>query len=255
MNENKIITGKRIIEIKGLNYSWPDGENVLSDISFRVDEHETVGLVGPSGAGKSTLLLHLNGLLPQRLPDSNSASVYVSDVPVSRSNAVGIRQLVGLLFQEPDDQLFCSTVADDIAFGPLNLGLPHDEVRQRVAEAMAAVNLSDLASRSPLQLSLGERKRVCLAGLLACRPSVLALDEPASSLDPRGRRQLISILSKFDGSILVASHDLDFVAQLCSRVIVLDEGRVRANGPTRDVLTNESLMDKHGLEVPLRFTL
>jgi cobalt/nickel transport system ATP-binding protein len=241
-----------VIEVNDLDYSWPTGEQALANIRFCIRAREAVGLVGPSGAGKSTLLLHLNGLLPDPLPTNNSISIKINGFPVSKPNVVTVRQAVGLLFQEPDDQLFCSTVADDVAFGPLNLGLSQAEVRQRVTDALNAVGLINLAARSPLQLSLGERKRVCLAGLLACRPEILALDEPASSLDPRARKQLLSILSQFNGSILVASHDLDFVAQLCTRVIVLDQGRIQADGPTNEVLTNKSLLEKHGLEVPLR---
>ena len=240
-----------VVEVDGLDYSWPTGEQTLSNVTLSIHSNETVGLVGPSGAGKSTLLMHLNGLLPDSL-SKNGAAIRIEGLPVTKTNAATIRQTVGLLFQEPDDQLFCSTVAEDVAFGPLNLGLSHDEVRQRVATSLRSVGMAELAARSPLQLSLGERKRVCLAGLLACRPAILALDEPASSLDPRARRQLLSILAKFDGSILLASHDLDFVAQLCDRVIVLDEGRVQADGPTQDILTDESLMEKHGLEVPMR---
>ncbi|MCL4114579.1 UNVERIFIED_CONTAM: hypothetical protein GTU68_054792 [Idotea baltica] len=239
------------VHVDGLSYRWPNGEHALQDLSFSVRTGEAVGLVGPSGAGKSTLLRHLNGLLPEKLPTSK-ALVTINQQPVTNSNASAIRQIVGLLFQEPDDQLFCSQVAEDVAFGPLNLGLSHDEVRQRVKESLTAVGLLQLANRSPMQLSLGERKRVCLAGLLACRPNVLALDEPASSLDPRSRRQLLAILKTFDGTIIVASHDLDFVSRLCGRVIVLDSGKIHADGTTDEILTNPVLMEKHGLEVPYR---
>lgn len=242
------------VEVAGLNYSWPSGEQALFDLNFCIAAGENVGLVGPSGAGKSTLLRHLNGLLPEKLP-TQKAAVMIHQQPVTKHNATTVRQNVGLLFQEPDDQLFCAQVAEDVAFGPLNLGLPHDEVRRRVTDSLTAVGLLDLANRSPLQLSVGQRKRVCLAGLLACQPKVLALDEPASSLDPRSRKQLLSILKRFEGSIVVASHDLDFVAQLCRRVIVLDEGKIQADGPMDEILTDESLMAKHGLEVPLRLTM
>ena len=239
------------IQIEGLSYRWPNGENALQDLNFSIRTGEAVGLIGPGGAGKSTLLRHLNGLLPEKLPATNVA-ITINEQAMTKSNATAIRQNVGLLFQEPDDQLFCSQVAEDVAFGPLNLGLSHDEVRRRVTESLTAVGLLEFANRSPLQLSLGERKRVCLAGLLACQPSVLALDEPASSLDPRSRRQLLAILKKFAGTIIVASHDLDFVSQLCGRVIVLDGGHIHADGSIDRILTDASLMEKHGLEVPLR---
>ena len=239
------------VQIEGLSYRWPTGENALRDLNFSIGSGEAVGLIGPSGAGKSTLLRHLNGLLPEKLPATNAA-ITINKQPVTKPNAAAIRQNVGLLFQEPDDQLFCSLVAEDVAFGPLNLGLSHDEVRRRVTQSLTNVGLLELANRSPLQLSLGERKRVCLAGLLACEPGVLALDEPASSLDPRSRRQLLTILKTFAGTIIVASHDLDFVAQLCSRVIVLDDGQIHADGPIDRVLTDAALMEKHGLEVPYR---
>lgn len=245
------------IDVRGLNYTYPGGsERALSEVSFGVHPGEIVGLVGPSGAGKSTLLMHLNGLLPERAPQcAAEAAVHVENLPVCREHLPDIRRLVGLLFQDPDDQLFCPTVAEDVAFGPLNLNLPNDEVRSRIAESLQAVGLDGYEDRSTLRLSVGERKRVCLAGLLACRPRVLALDEPFSNLDPRARRSLVSILANFDGCQIIATHDLDLVVELCSRVIVLDGGMIRADGPTRTILSNGRLMEAHGLEVPLRLRL
>ena len=241
------------IRVENLRYAYSNGTVALDDVSFNVREGETVGLVGPGGAGKSTLLLHLNGLLPAALPrDSKSAHIFFQDTPLTEKTAGNIRQRVGLMFQEPDDQLFSGTIADDVAFGPRNQGLAVDEIRQRVADALAAVDLADFERRSPLQLSLGERKRVCLAGLLACRPQILALDEPSSGLDPRAKKQLMQIMRNFSGSRIVASHDLDFIAQVCDRVMILDSGRIQSVGATRDILTDSILMERHGLEVPLR---
>ncbi len=249
------------VDVRRLSFRYPGGTNVLTDISFTIAPGEIVGLVGPSGAGKSTLLQHLNGLLPSVLPDESVAwsgdqpqpnSVKIDGIAIARQTANEIRQRVGFLFQDPDDQLFCPTVFEDVAFGPLNLGLPPDEVRLRVEQSLAAVGLAGYESRSTLRLSLGERKRVSLAGVFACQPSLLALDEPFSSLDPRARRTLIAILKKFPGSQIIATHDLDVVVDLCHRVLLLDAGQLRAAGPTADILGNAALMDRHGLEVPWR---
>jgi energy-coupling factor transporter ATP-binding protein EcfA2 len=245
-----------VLEVNGLSYAYPNGQRALQDVRFSLTRGEIVGIVGPSGAGKSTLLLHLNGLLPQRAqhasPSSNGAAIHVAGLSVGGQHLAEIRRLVGFLFQDPDDQLFCPTVREDVAFGPLNLGLPREDIERRIAESLAAVRLEGYEHRSTLQLSLGERKRVCLAGVLACHPLILALDEPFSNLDPRARRMLIDVLQRFEGSQLIATHDLDLVAELCTRVIVLDEGKVRADGPAAEILSDRGLMDRHGLEVPLR---
>lgn len=240
------------VRVERLSFRYPGGPDVLTDISFQIAAGEIVGLVGPSGAGKSTLLQHLNGLLPGKLTDVPAISVVIDGIGVSQPTVAEVRRRVGFLFQDPDDQLFCPTVFEDVAFGPLNLGLPDDAVRQRVRESLTAVGLAGYEPRSTLRLSLGERKRVCLAGIFACQPSVLALDEPFSSLDPRARRTLISILRPFPGSQIIATHDLDVVVDLCDRVLLLDGGQLRADGPTQDVLGNAALMERHGLEVPWR---
>jgi cobalt/nickel transport system ATP-binding protein len=238
------------IEINSLNFAYPGSERALHDISFAVEQGETVGLVGPSGAGKSTLLMHLNGLLPERIAKQQSTSVSVCGLPVTKENLSKLRQLVGFVFQDPDDQLFCPTVREDVAFGPLNMGLPKSQVLEIVAASLAQVGLADYENRGTLQLSVGERKRVCLAGVLACSPQVLALDEPFSNLDPRARRRLVEILQEFEGSQLIATHDLELVVELCQRVVVLDDGQVKAIGPVAEILSNAPLMSKHGLEVP-----
>jgi len=242
-----------LLEVDRLSYQYPGGVLALDAVSMTVGRGESLGLVGPSGAGKSTLLQHLNGLLPNPAPKDREASVgvRVADLDVTRAHLPRIRQLVGLMFQDPDDQLFCPTVWEDVAFGPRNLNLSSTDVDQRVAESLRAVGLAELATRSVLQLSFGERKRVCLAGILACRPQVLALDEPSANLDPQSRRQLMDLIAEFPGTRIVATHDLDLVASLCGRVIVLDSGRVCADGSAVDILSDEALMRAHALEVPL----
>jgi len=246
-----------ILSIRSLSYRYPSGQQALEDVSLELQPGERVAVVGPSGAGKSTLLLHLNGLLPEYLPAAGDASrngaagIRVQGQSVCRKHLPEIRRAVGFLFQDPDDQLFCPTVQEDVAFGPLNLELPRDVVEQRIREGLAAVGLSDYEGRSTLQLSVGERKRIALAGVLACRPAILALDEPSSNLDPRARRQIVNILRQLEATQVIATHDLDLVVELCTRAIVLDEGRIRADGPPRTVLADATLMDRHGLEVPL----
>ena len=239
------------IQVRSLSYSYATGHAALRDVSFEVGASETVALVGPSGAGKSTLLMHMNGLLPERLPSkSEPACVAITGQALRRENVQAIRQRVGFVFQDPDDQLFCPTVREDVAYGPLNLGLSRPEVLNRVTECLTRVGLAGYEHRSTLQLSLGERKRVCLAGVLACRPDVLVLDEPFSNLDPRSRRSLIDILRQLSGSQIIATHDLDLVVELCDRVLVLDDGQIQAQGPVREVLSDGVLMEQHGLEIP-----
>jgi energy-coupling factor transporter ATP-binding protein EcfA2 len=251
-NDSSIIS----LDVRKLDYRYPSGQQALSDISFSIAPGERVGVVGPSGAGKSTLLMHFNGLLPEESSAARSAeqnvSVHVDGLPMLHANLREIRSRVGFLFQDPDDQLFCPTVREDVAFGPLNQGVSKTEVEERISESLSAVGLTGYADRSTLQLSVGERKRVCLAGVLACRPSLLALDEPSSNLDPRARRGLLEILSAFPGSQIIATHDLDLVVAHCQRVLVLDEGQIHGDGPPHVVLSDEILMERHGLEVPLR---
>jgi energy-coupling factor transporter ATP-binding protein EcfA2 len=247
-----------VLRVRDLSYRYPDGQSALEQVSFSLRRGERVGLAGPSGAGKSTLLMHLNGLLPEKLETggaAEAAGVEVAGLPLAKRNLREIRRRVGFIFKDPDDQLFCPTVREDVAFGPLNLGLSKSDAALRVTESLALVGMSGYESRSTLRLSVGERKRVCLAGVLACRPSILALDEPFSNLDPRARRQLARILQDFPGGQIIATHDLDFLVELCNRVLILGQGRLRADGPTRELLSNRELMEKHGLEVPLRYQL
>ncbi len=236
------------LQVEHLRFAWADGTPALHDVTFAVGEHERVGLVGPNGAGKSTLLLHLNGLLPERW--SGPPAVRVFGEPVAPPRLAEVRAQVGLLFQDPDDQLFCPTVEEDVAFGPLQLGLPASAIRERVRDALARVGLPGFETRHPQRLSVGEKRRVCLAGVLACEPRLLVLDEPTSGLDPRGRRELEGLLAALPVAQLVATHDLELVVRLCSRVVVLDRGRVVAEGPPRHVFDDEALMLAHGLERP-----
>lgn len=236
------------LEVRDLRFRYHDGKEALRGISFAMPEGECVGIIGPNGAGKSTVLLHLNGLLPETFTDP--PSVFVMEEPVSSSTMYSIHRKVGLLFQDPDDQLFCPTVFEDVAFGPRQFGQSEEDVRAIVQESLRRVGLVGFEKRSPHHLSGGEKQRVCLAGVLACRPEILVLDEPTSDLDPRGKRELKALLKTLTATKVIASHDLELVLELCSRTIVLDQGCVVADGRTVDILANEPLMLAHGLEKP-----
>ncbi len=236
------------IEVRNLHYHYGEGTRALRGVSISIAEGECVGLIGPNGAGKSTLLLHLNGLLPESW--KGDSTVCVDGCPVGPETLHEVRRKVGFLFQDPNDQLFCPTVYEDVAFGPQQLGLGEPEVRRRVAESLAKTGLAGFENRTPHHLSVGEKRRVCLAGVLACEPSILVLDEPTSSLDPKGRRELKELLRQISITKLIATHDLELVVELCSRVIVLDEGAVVAEGPTVGLLSDEELMVRHSLERP-----
>ncbi|MFO1512953.1 MAG: ABC transporter ATP-binding protein [Verrucomicrobiota bacterium] len=236
------------IELQDLSYRYHDGTQALRGVSFRIAPGECVGLLGPNGSGKSTLLLHLNGILPDE-PGVEGA-VRIGGESVSRHNLESIRRQMGLVFQDPDDQLFCPTVSEDVAFGPQQLGLSESDVNARVQQALSQVGLPDFGHRATHHLSHGEKRRVCLAGVLACNPSVLVLDEPTSDLDPRGRREFKALLRQIPATKLIATHDLEMVVELCPRSIILDRGVVVADGATCDLLTDEPLMLAHGLEKP-----
>ena len=237
-----------VIEITNLQYRYHDGTVALAGVNLRVAAGECVGLLGPNGSGKSTLLLHLNGILPEK-PAGGGAVKIMGEV-VSKQNLEKIRCQVGLVFQDPDDQLFCPLAAEDVAFGPQQLGLSEAEIAGRVRSALAQVGLAGFGRRATHHLSHGEKRRLCLAGVLACDPEILALDEPTSDLDPRGRREFKALLRQIPAAKLMATHDLELVVEMCSRVVVLDHGAVVADGPTRELLNNEELMLAHGLERP-----
>jgi cobalt/nickel transport system ATP-binding protein len=234
------------VEVRGLSYRYADGTEALRNVSLAVAGGERVALIGPNGAGKSTLLLHLNGLLPER----PAGAVSILGVPVTESNTATVRAQVGLLFQDPDDQLFCPTVWEDVAFGPQQMGLSGGALESRVALALAQVGLAGFGERPPHHLSRGEKRRVCLAGVLACDAKVLALDEPTSDLDPRARRELKELLRGLAVAQIIATHDLELVVEICPRAVILDGGAVVAEGPTASLLNDEALMLAHGLERP-----
>ena len=239
---------KLALEVHDLRYSYPEGKEALRGLTFTIEEGECVGLIGPNGAGKSTILLHLNGLLPETNLDA--LAIKVHDIPLRSDTVNEIRRRVGLLFQDPDDQLFCPTVFEDVAFGPAQMGFTGDALNRIVFDALRKVGLEEVATRAPHHLSGGERRRVCLAGVLACSPDILVLDEPTSDLDPKGKRELKEILRSFPATKLIATHDLELVVELCPRVIVIDDGRVIADGATTTLLNDEALMLAHGLERP-----
>jgi cobalt/nickel transport system ATP-binding protein len=243
-----VSAGTSALDVRGLGYRYPDGTVALEDVAFSVEPGERVALIGPNGAGKSTLLLHLNGLLPERA--APSAAVHVFGTPVSPPHLAAIRAQVGLLFQDPDDQLFCPTVWEDVTFGPQQMGLSGVALEARGTQALRAVGLAGFEERLPHHLSRGEKRRVCLAGLLACDARLLALDEPTSDLDPRGRRELRALLESLPVAQIIATHDLELVVQLCPRVVVMDRGRVVAQGAAESLLSDETLMLEHGLERP-----
>ena len=234
------------IEVDELGFAYPDGTAALDGVTFHVGHGEAIALVGANGAGKSTLLMHLNGILtPAR------GTVRVGDVPVTTKTLSNIRRAVGMVFQNPDDQLFMPTVYEDVAFGPMNLGLPREDIDARVAEALEQVGALALKDRPPYRLSSGEKRAVAIATVLAMCPDILVLDEPTSNLDPRARRRLIRQLATFKHTKIIATHDLDMALDLCERTIVMSGGTITADGPTRQVFADDALLERSGLERPL----
>jgi cobalt/nickel transport system ATP-binding protein len=235
-----------IVEVKNLRHAYPDGTVALRDVSFRITHGESVAIIGANGAGKSTLLLHLNGYLAP-----TAGEIRIGDFPLTRATLPEIRRSVGMVFQDPDDQLFMPTVHDDVAFGPFNLGLPGEEVGRRVQTALEQVGAAHLANKPPYHLSGGEKKRVAIATVLSMSPDILVMDEPTSGLDPFARRQLMALLRDFHHTKIFTSHDLDMVIELCERTIVLHGGEIKADGPTREIFNNEDLLARCYLEKPL----
>jgi cobalt/nickel transport system ATP-binding protein len=231
------------IEIEDLHFTYPDGREALFGVSLRVEPGEKVALVGPNGAGKSTLMLHLNGILRGR------GDVRVSGMTVEEKNLGQVRAAVGLVFQNPDDQLFSPTVFDDVAFGPLHMGYPEEVVRHRVEKALALVDMSGYGDRVSHHLSIGEKKRIAIATVLSMEPEILVLDEPSAGLDPRARRNLIHLLRDLDMTMLVSSHDMALVAELFPRIVIMDGGLIVVEGSTADVLADGDLLAQHGLEM------
>lgn len=235
-----------IVEAKDLHFNYPDGTAALAGVSFRISHGESVALVGENGAGKSTLLLHMNGYL-----SPSKGMLMIGDLIVTPKNLNIVRRTVGMIFQNPDDQLFMPTVIEDVAFGPLNMGLPPEEAGRRAAEALKTVGAEVLKKRPPYRLSQGEKRAVSIATVLAMSPDILVMDEPTSSLDPRSRLRLIGLLKTFRHTKIVATHDLDMAMDLCERVMVLHKGRVTADGPTLEIFQDEKILHNASLEKPL----
>ncbi len=231
-----------LLQIQDLYFAYPDGHEALRGVSLSVCEGEKIALVGPNGAGKSTLMLHLNGILGEESP------ITIAGLALEKENLPLIRALVGLVFQNPDDQLFSPTVFEDVAFGPLHMGLPEEEVRARVEEALAVVGMEGFGNRLSHHLSMGQKKRIAIATVLAMHPQILVLDEPSAGLDPRARRSLINFLRDLPITMLVSTHDLRMVADLFPRMVIMDEGKIVADGSTERLLKDEELLFSHGLE-------
>jgi cobalt/nickel transport system ATP-binding protein len=237
----------KAVEIGNLNYVYPDGTRALKGIDLSIENGESVALLGPNGAGKSTLLLHLNAIL------QGSGEIKIFDLPIVRENIREIRRRVGVVFQDPDDQLFSPTVYEDVAFGPTNMGLSKEEVEKRVEKALAEVGMKGFEKKAAYHLSFGQKKRVATATVLSMEPDILALDEPSSNLDSRGRRELLDILIALPVTKIVITHDLPFVIELCERAIIMDDGSIVADGLVDELFGDEDLLAEHGLELPLGF--
>ena len=233
-----------ILAVENLSFQYPDGHAALQAVSLKISHGEKVALVGPNGAGKSTLMLHLNGIL------AGQGDLCVAGMALTKENLSLVRARVGMVFQNPDDQLFSPTVFEDVAFGPLHMGLPETEVRQRVERALTQVGMSQYANRLSHHLSVGEKKRISIATVLSMEPEILVLDEPSAGLDPRARRALINLLSEMELTMLVSTHDMRMVAELFPRTVVMDGGQIVADGSTGEILADEVLLEAHGLEKP-----
>lgn len=236
------------LEVSGLAYAYPDGHQALFGVDLTVGRGERVALLGPNGAGKTTLVLHLNGILT-----GGAGTVSVAGLPVSQRNMAEIRRRVGIVFQDPDDQLFMPTVREDVAFGPAAAGVRGAELEARVRGALERVGMAEYADRPPHHLSFGQRRRVAVATVLVMEPEILVLDEPSSNLDPASRRELADVVRALDVTVLMVTHDLPYALELCSRAVVLSGGAVVGDGATRDVLADEELMRAHRLELPYGF--
>jgi cobalt/nickel transport system ATP-binding protein len=235
-----------IVDFQNVRFTYPDGTNALTGVSFRITHGESVGIVGANGAGKSTLLMHMNGFL---LPAEGA--VQIGDLILTKKNRQEIRKKVGMVFQNPDDQLFMPTVYEDVAFGPLNLGFPPDTVSERVHDALAAVGCLHVRDKPPHHLSGGQKSAVAIASVIAMQPDILVMDEPASSLDPRSRRAVINLLKTFSHTKVIASHDLDLILDVCGRCIIIRDGTVAADGVPQELLSDRALMEENSMELPL----
>lgn len=236
------------LTVTGVEFAYPDGHRALAGVDLVVEVGQRVAVLGPNGAGKTTMALHLNGIL-----EATAGSVTVGELTLTQQTVGEIRRRIGLVFQDPDDQLFMPTVRDDVAFGPANLGLSGDQLDERVSEALGAVEADHLADRAPHHLSGGERRRVAIATVLAMRPDLLVLDEPTAGLDPAARREVLDLLAGLDITQLIITHDLPFALELCDRSVIMNGGRIVADGATRDILSNEDVLAANRLELPFGF--
>lgn len=239
-----------VLELNRVAYAYPDGHQALFGVDLHVHRGEKIALLGPNGAGKTTLVLHLNGIL---FP--GTGEVRIAGMPVNQENIKQIRSKVGVVFQDPDDQLFMPTVRDDVAFGPSNMGVVGAELTETVDSALSAVGMLEFADRSPQHLSFGQRRRVAIATVLAMKPEILVLDEPSSNLDPAARREIAEILDSLDITMLMVTHDLPYALELCSRSVILSSGTIVADRSTYDLLNDEALIKQHRLELPFGFKL
>ncbi len=237
-----------VLDVRGVAYAYPDGHQALFGVDLHVHQGERVALLGPNGAGKTTLVLHLNGIL-----SPGAGTVAVSGLRVEKPNLTEVRRRVGVVFQDPDDQLFMPSVRDDVAFGPANSGLRGEALQRRVRQALDRVGMVDFIDRPPHHLSFGQRRRVAVATVLAMEPEILVLDEPSSNLDPASRRELADIVRSLEVTVLMVTHDLPYALELCPRSVVLSDGVIVADGPTYDVLTDQAIMAAHRLELPFGF--
>lgn len=237
-----------VVEVAGLAYAYPDGHQALYGVDLRIERGQRVALLGPNGAGKTTLVLHLNGILT-----GGRGTVRIGGLDVRREHLREIRRRVGIVFQDPDDQLFMPTVRDDVAFGPANLGITGADLERRVHDALAAVGMADFADRPPHHLSFGQRRRVAVATVLAMEPEILVLDEPSSNLDPASRRELAEVIRSLDVTVLMVTHDLPYALELCDRAVVIADGMIATDGPIWDILCDEPLLAAHRLELPFGF--
>ena len=237
---------KKVIEISDLRYSYPDGKIALENINLDIFKGESVGIVGANGAGKTTLILHINGIIR-----NNNGNIKVVDMEMTDKNVRKIRSKVGLVFQNPEDQLFSPTVFEDVSFGPLNMKLPADEVVKRTTNALEMVEMSGFENRSSHHLSEGEKKRISIATVLSMNPEILVLDEPTSNLDPKHRRELINLLKKINKTIIIVSHDLEAMLELCNRTVLMNKGKIIKDGKTQELMSDKKLMEENYLERPM----
>ena len=238
---------KKIIEISNLCYTYPDGKTALENVNLNISEGESVGIVGANGAGKTTLILHINGILRE----NNGGNIKIIEMEMNDKNVRKIRSKIGLVFQNPEDQLFSPTVFEDVSFGPLNMKLPAGEVIKRTSAALEMVEMSGFENRSSHHLSEGEKKRISVATVLSMNPEILVLDEPTSNLDPKHRRELINLLKKISKTIIIVSHDLEAVLELCDRTVLMNRGTIVKDGKTMEIMKDEKLMVENYLECPL----